>query len=66
MSGSESNVAAWLRIRVDSKVVAESDSGEAKNDEVRWMQLTLDTVGKITWPAPLSRRLQGIGRQAGA
>ena len=38
-------------IRVDSKVVAESDSGEAKNDEVRWMRFTLDTVGKITWPA---------------
>ena len=38
-------------IRVDSRVVHETDSGEAKNDEVRWMRLTLDTVGKITWPA---------------
>ncbi|MCP9472341.1 MAG: hypothetical protein NNA30_06370, partial [Nitrospira sp.] len=37
-------------IRVDSKVVHESDSGEAKNDEVRWMRFTLDTVGKTTWP----------------
>jgi type III restriction enzyme len=37
-------------IRVDSKVVHESDSGEAKNDEVRWMRLTLDTVGKMAWP----------------
>ncbi|TKB72871.1 MAG: type III restriction endonuclease subunit R [Nitrospira sp.] len=37
-------------IRVDSKVVHESDSGEAKNDEVRWMRFTLDTVGKIAWP----------------
>lgn len=37
-------------IRVDSKVVHESDSGEAKSDEVRWMRFTLDTVGKITWP----------------
>ena len=37
-------------IRVDSKVVHESDSGEAKNDEVRWMRLTLDTVGKTAWP----------------
>lgn len=37
-------------IRVDSKVVHESDSGESKNDEVRWMRLTLDTVGKLTWP----------------
>jgi type III restriction enzyme len=38
-------------IRVDSKVVHESDSGESKNDEVRWMRFTLDTVGKIAWPA---------------
>lgn len=38
-------------IRVDSKVVHESDSGEAKNDEVRWMRFTLDTVGKTAWPA---------------
>lgn len=37
-------------IRVDSKVVHESDSGEAKSDEVRWMRFTLDTVGKIAWP----------------
>jgi type III restriction enzyme len=37
-------------IRVDSKVVHESDSGESKNDEVRWMRFTLDTVGKIAWP----------------
>jgi type III restriction enzyme len=36
---------------VDSKVVHESDSGEAKSDEVRWMRLTLDTVGKTAWPA---------------
>jgi len=37
-------------IRVDSKVVHESDSGESKNDEVRWMRFTLDTVGKVSWP----------------
>ncbi|MGH7923524.1 MAG: restriction endonuclease, partial [Candidatus Binatus sp.] len=37
-------------IRVDSKVVAETDTGEAKNDESRWMRLTLDTVGKREWP----------------
>ncbi len=37
-------------IRVDSKVVRESDSGEAKSDEDRWMRLTLDTVGKTDWP----------------
>ena len=38
-------------IRVDSKVVQETDTGEAKGDESRWMRLTLDTVGKIAWPA---------------
>jgi type III restriction enzyme len=36
-------------IRVDSKVVHETDTGEAKSDEVRWMRLTLDTVGKTDW-----------------
>ena len=37
-------------IRVDSKVVSETDTGEAKSDESRWMRLTLDTVGKRQWP----------------
>lgn len=37
-------------IRVDSKVVHETDTGEAKDDESRWMRLTLDTVGKMEWP----------------
>ena len=37
-------------IRVDSKVVAETDTGEAKNDENAWMRLTLDMVGKTDWP----------------
>jgi type III restriction enzyme len=37
-------------IRVDSKVVYETDTEGAKNDEVRWMRFTLDTVGKIDWP----------------
>ena len=37
-------------IRVDSKVVAETDTGEAKSDESAWMRLTLDTVGKTEWP----------------
>ncbi len=37
-------------IRVDSKVVHETDSEQAKNDESRWMRLTLDTVGKMDWP----------------
>jgi type III restriction enzyme len=38
-------------IRVDSKVVHETDSGQAKGDEARWMRFTLDTVGKVAWPA---------------
>jgi type III restriction enzyme len=36
-------------IRVDSKVVHETDTGEAKSDESRWMRLILDTVGKTDW-----------------
>jgi type III restriction enzyme len=38
-------------IRVDSKVVHETDTGEAKSDESRWMRLTLDMVGKTDWPS---------------
>ena len=38
-------------IRVDSKVVHETDTGEAKSDETRWMRFTLDTVGKADWPS---------------
>ena len=37
-------------IRVDSKVVQESDGGEARSDADRWMRLTLDTIGKTVWP----------------
>ena len=28
----------------------ESDSGQSKSDEDRWMRTTLDTVGKTEWP----------------
>ena len=38
-------------IRVDTKVVHETDTEGAKSEEVRWMRLTLDTIGKQTWPA---------------
>lgn len=38
-------------IRVDSKVVHETDTGEAKSDAARWMRFTLDTVGKTGWTA---------------
>ncbi|MDO8679858.1 MAG: DEAD/DEAH box helicase family protein [Acidobacteriota bacterium] len=37
-------------IRVDSKVVHETDTGHAKSDESQWMRFTLDTVGKTAWP----------------
>jgi type III restriction enzyme len=37
-------------VRVDSRVIEETDSGEAKSDEERWMRITLDTVGKLDWP----------------
>jgi len=36
-------------IRVDSKVVHETDSETAKSEEGRWMRYTLDTVGKTDW-----------------
>jgi type III restriction enzyme len=42
---------ASVTIRVDSKVVAETDDLEgAKSDESRWMRFTLDTVGRTAWP----------------
>jgi type III restriction enzyme len=37
-------------IRVDTKVVQDSDSGQPKSDETAWMRVTLDTVGKLEWP----------------
>jgi type III restriction enzyme len=37
-------------IRVDSKVVEESNGTGAKADENAWMRHTLDTVGKRDWP----------------
>ncbi len=37
-------------IRVDSKVVHETDTGHAKSDEAQWMRFTLDTAGKTDWP----------------
>ena len=37
-------------ILVHSKVVDESDDGNSKGDENRWMRFTLDTVGRMDWP----------------
>jgi type III restriction enzyme len=49
-----------VTIRVDSKVVSETDSGEtaagAKGDEARWMRFTLDTVGRRQWPLDSQQR----------
>jgi type III restriction enzyme len=44
-----------VTIRVDSKVVKETNTDGAKGDESRWMRFTLDTVGKTDW----SRDRQG-------
>jgi type III restriction enzyme len=37
-------------IRVDSKVVHETDTGHAKSDDAQWLRWTLDTVGRTEWP----------------
>lgn len=37
-------------IRIDSKVIAETDTEGAKQEETAWMRVTLDTVGKREWP----------------
>jgi type III restriction enzyme len=39
-----------VTIRVDTGVVHETDSGNAKSDDSAWMRLTLDTVGSLSWP----------------
>ncbi len=45
-----------VTIRVDTKVVQESDADNAKSDEVAWMRRTLDTVGKRQWPLDAQER----------
>jgi type III restriction enzyme len=41
-------------IRVDSKVVSQTDAGGggsgSQADDLRWMRFTLDTVGLLAWP----------------
>jgi type III restriction enzyme len=37
-------------IRVDSKVVNDTDTGHAQSDDKQWMRFTLDTVGRTAWP----------------
>ena len=47
-------------IRVDSKVISETDDGESaggsQGDLMRWMRFTLDTVGKRDWPRDAQSR----------
>jgi type III restriction enzyme len=38
-----------VTIRVDTKVVEDTDTGAARSDEMAWMRFTLDTVGRIDW-----------------
>ena len=38
-------------IVVHSKVFDDTDSGNARGDDARWMRFTLDTVGRREWPA---------------
>ena len=38
-------------IRVDSKVVHETETEGAKSDDTRWMRFTLDTIGRVAWPS---------------
>jgi len=40
-------------IRIDSKVVGESETDGSQDDEMRWLRFTLDTVGKKGWPTDL-------------
>jgi type III restriction enzyme len=50
LSGFKNRDGALCTIRVDTKVVQETDTGHAKSDEAAWMRLILDTVGKVAWP----------------
>jgi type III restriction enzyme len=43
-------------IRVDTKVIEESDTEGSKSDEVAWMRATLDTVGRVSWPTDTQGR----------
>jgi type III restriction enzyme len=45
-----------VTIRVDTKVVQESDVEGAKSEEVAWMRFTLDTVGRTEWPRDRQQR----------
>lgn len=51
------NTERYVRtIRVDTKVIQETDTAGAKTDEMQWMRMTLDTVGKLQWPTDRQKR----------
>jgi type III restriction enzyme len=57
IAGFRNTDAVKYTIRVDSKVVAESDDlASAKSGETKWMRFTLDTVGKREWPVDSQKR----------
>lgn len=54
-----------VTIRVDTGVVHETDTGNAKSDDNTWMRLTLDTIGRTHWPAdPQGRPIYPEGFEA--
>lgn len=62
IEGFRNREGARRTIRVDTKVVEETDTGEAKSKEDAWMRFTLDTVGRLTWPSDkMSRPLYPPG-----
>jgi type III restriction enzyme len=62
LRNSEGNV---YTIRVDSKVVGETEVEGARSDESAWMRFTLDTVGRREWPQdPMGRPIYPEGFEA--
>src|SRR5262249_59146341 len=45
-----------VTIRVDTKVVEDTDVEGAKSDEIAWMRFTLDTVVRTEWPRDRQQR----------
>ncbi len=51
-----------VTVRIDTGVVHETDTGNAKSDDNTWMRLILDTVGRTHWPAdPQGRQIYPEG-----
>ena len=45
-------------IRVDTKVIEDTNQEGAKDENLRWMRYTLDTVGRDIWPQDSQGRVQ--------